>query len=167
MTCRRQICGLTRRQTLFASRILAGSCCITTPSLRDRQFPPDSQRTAKTDRQPDCVHPIRHYPRKPSVLTHPLASTKDARLSEDSCPKSASRAYGVPLRSTTGWSHLAAPRRRSCLIPGLPPFRLFSVFRGDSFPTVHSRTSGERPMVLAEASFARLRSRSRPPSRYA
>ena len=50
----------------FLSHILAGSCCIATPSLSDRQFPPNAQRAAKTYRQPDCEHPTRHYPRKPS-----------------------------------------------------------------------------------------------------
>jgi hypothetical protein len=42
IACRHQICSLARRRALFTSRILAGSCCNTTRSLHDRQFPPDA-----------------------------------------------------------------------------------------------------------------------------
>jgi hypothetical protein len=54
----------TSRELLYCHPLLV----LPPPSLRDRQFPPNAQRAAKTDRQPDCEHPTRHYPRKPWVL---------------------------------------------------------------------------------------------------
>ena len=47
ITCRQQMCGLTRRPPLFTSRILAGSCRTARPFLRDRPFPRNTQPVAK------------------------------------------------------------------------------------------------------------------------